>query len=115
MANPITSYVQNEQPYLFCTTCGRKEYNLGTLNQTASANNNFGNFINGKWTAPTIVYCNRYNSAPGQYPILESNATTTISTPIGIGTGYCQGSMSLTTAALSTLNNQTTLNERTSS
>lgn len=109
------SYVQNEQPYLFCTTCGRKEYNLGTLNQTASANNCFGNFINGAWTAPTIVYCNRYNSAPAKYPQLATSKTTTLATYALIGTGYCQGSMSLTSSKLSTLNNQTQLNERTSS
>lgn|SRR5271157_74121 len=114
MANPQTTYVQNEQPYLFCTTCQRKEYNLGTLNQTASVNNNFGSYINGKWGAPAVIYCNRYNSAPGAYPLLTASATTSLSTYQLIGTGYCQGSMSLTAATLATLDNQTSLNERTS-
>lgn len=115
MANPVTAYVQNEQPYLFCTTCGRKEYNLKTLNQTASANNQFGSFINNAWTAPTIIYCNRYNSAPAKYPELATSATTALATYQLIGTGYCQGSMSFTGATLGTFNNQASLSERTSS
>lgn len=121
MANPTTNYVQNEQPYLYCNKCGRKTYKLWYLNQTVAnngavgANNNQGgNFVNNAWVAPTM-YCNRYNSAPALYPELASGSTPSQNSTTGITTGYCQGTMVLSTNGVTNLSNQTELKERSSS
>lgn len=83
----MASYIQNEQPYVYCNTCGRKDYRL--LEQ-----------VNANPASPVyaVTLCNAFNSAPSRYP----NAP-------------CQGIMTTSTQTLSQLDNQTYINERTTS
>ena len=94
MANPNTTFVQNEQPYLYCSVCGRKEYRLNQVGVNSAGTQQFQN----PGLGSSGVICMAYNSAPGKYP-----------------NQACQGILTATTSTLTALDNQTQLNERTTS
>jgi hypothetical protein len=56
--NPVTSYVQTELPYLYCPTCGRKEYRLVRAGLTCNLTQPTGGHCPGVLTASTTVNVN---------------------------------------------------------